>query len=50
MYADDICLLAPSAIGLQRILDVCLDISIRYDNDNDNKIILFGHREKTVKC
>ena len=20
------------------------------DNDNDNEIILFGHREKTVKC
>ena len=25
MYADDICRLAPSAIGLQRMLDVCLD-------------------------
>ena len=21
-----------------------------YDNDNDNEITLFGHREKTVKC
>ena len=20
------------------------------DNDNDNEIILFGHREKSVKC
>ena len=29
MYADDISLLAPSAIGLQRMLDVCLDFSIR---------------------
>ena len=29
MYADDICLLAPSAIGLQRLLDVCFDFSIR---------------------
>ena len=28
MYADDICLLASSAIGLQRMLDVCLDLSI----------------------
>ena len=28
-------------------------LEIRYndnDNDNDNEIILFGHREKTVKC
>ena len=28
MYADDICLLAPSAIGLQRMLDVCFAFSI----------------------
>ena len=31
MYADDICLLVPSAIGLQGMLDVCLDFSIRND-------------------
>ena len=31
MYADDICLLAPSAIGLQRLLDVCFDFTIRND-------------------
>ena len=31
MYADDICLLSPSAIGLQRMLDVCFDFSIRND-------------------
>ena len=31
MYADDICLLAPSAIGLQRLLDVCFDFSISND-------------------
>ena len=24
MYADDICLLAPRAIGLQKLLDVCM--------------------------
>ena len=29
MYADDICLMASSAIGLQRMLDVCFDFSIR---------------------
>ena len=29
-----------------------LSITWDYDNDNDNgnPIILFGHREKTVKC
>ena len=29
MYADDICLMAPSAIGLQNVLDVCFDFSLR---------------------
>ena len=27
MYADDICLMAPSAIGLQKMLDVCFDFN-----------------------
>ena len=31
MYAGDIYLLVPSAIGLQRMLDVCLDFSLRND-------------------
>ena len=31
MNADDICLLAPSAIGLKRMLDVCFNFSIRHD-------------------
>ena len=29
MYADDICLRTQSAIGLQRLLDVCFDFSMR---------------------
>ena len=31
IYADDICLLAPSAIDLQQMLDVCFNFSIRND-------------------
>ena len=27
MYADDICFLAPSALGLQKLLDVCYNFS-----------------------
>ena len=27
MYADDICLLAPSALGLQKLLDLCYNFS-----------------------
>ena len=29
MYADDICIMAPSAISLQKMLDVCFDFSLR---------------------
>ena len=29
IYGDDMCLLAPSAIGLQQMLDACFNISIR---------------------
>ena len=31
IYEDDICLLAPSAIGLQQVLDVCFNFSICND-------------------
>ena len=31
MYAEDICLLAPSALGLQKLLEMCYDFS--QDND-----------------
>ena len=27
MYADDICLMAPSAISMQKMLDVCFDFN-----------------------
>ena len=33
MYADDICLLVPSAVGLQKLLEMC------YDFSQDNVII-----------
>ena len=55
MYADDICLLAPSAIGLQRMLDVCLDFSIRNDikfNPIKSVCIVFKPKSSKVlsKC
>ena len=31
MYADDICLLAPSALGLQMLLEMCYDFSHNSD-------------------
>ena len=39
MYADDICLLAPSALWLQKLLDMC------YDFSQNNDIIL-----NSLKC
>ena len=43
MYADHICLLAPSALGLQKLLDVCYNFS--QCNDivfNSLKVSLYG--------
>ena len=48
MYADDICLLAQSAIGLQRMLDVCSDFSLRYDI-KFNLYVLFLN-QKIISC
>ena len=31
MYADDICVMAPSAIALQKLLDVCYEYGITND-------------------
>ena len=53
MYSDDICLLAPSAIGLQRMLDVCLDFSIRNDikfNPIKSVCIVFKSKSSTLYC
>ena len=53
MYADDICLLAPSAIGLQRVLDVCFDLSIRNDvkfNSIKSVCIVFKPKNYKLYC
>ena len=53
MYADDICLLAPSAIGLQRLLYVCFDFSIRNDimfNPIKYVSVIFKSRSNKLYC
>ena len=53
MYADDICLLAPSAIGLQRMLDLCFDFSIRNDikfNPIKSVCIVFKPKNNKLYC
>ena len=50
MYADDICLLAPSALGLQKLLEMCYDFS--QDNDiicNSLKSVYVVFRPKRYK-
>ena len=50
MYAYDICLLSPSAIGLQRMLDVCLDFSVRNNiKSNPIKSICIAFISKSCK-
>ena len=53
MYADDICLLAPSAIGRQRLLDVCFDFSIRNNiifNPINSVCVAFKSRSNKLYC
>ena len=50
MYADDICLLSPSALGLQKLLDVCYCFS--HCNDivfNSLKSVYIVFRSKRYK-
>ena len=53
IYADDICLLAPIAIGLQQMLDVCLNFSICNDiifNPVKSVCIAFQPKKSKLFC
>ena len=53
MYADDICLMAPSAIGLQKMLDVCFDFSLRNDimfNPVKSVCVTFKQKNSKLSC
>ena len=53
IYADDICLLVPSAIGLQQMLDVCLNFSICNDiifNPVKSVCIAFQPKKSKLFC
>ena len=50
MYAEDICLLAPSALGLQKLLEICYDFSQDNDIDfNSSKSVFVVFRTKRYK-
>ena len=53
MYADDICLVTPSAIGLQKMVDVCFDFSLRNDimfNPVKSVCVTFKHKNSKLSC
>ena len=53
MYADDICHMAPSAIGLQKMLDVCFDFSLRNDimfNPVKSVCVTFKPKNSKLSC
>ena len=53
MYADDICLLAPSAIGLQEVLDVCFNFCICNDiifNPVKSVCVAFQPKKSKLFC
>ena len=48
-YADDLILLCPSACGLQKMLNICVDFAKRHDmifNADKSKVIIFHKRNK----
>ena len=53
MYVDGICFLTTSAIGLQRLLDVCFNFSIRYDimfNPIKSVCVIFKSNSNKLYC
>jgi hypothetical protein len=53
MYADDIILLSPSVMGLQYMLDSCVDFGSRNDiifNSKKSVCLIVGNRDCVVKC
>ena len=50
MYADDICLMAPSPASLQELIDICYDLSVQNDlSFNSSQIVLYGVMPKSYK-
>ena len=53
MYADKICLMTPSAIGSQKMLDVCFDFSLRNDtmfNPVNSVCVAFKPKNSKLSC
>ena len=50
MYADNICLMAPSPVALQELIDICYDISAQNDlSFNSSKLYCMVFKTKSHK-
>ena len=50
MYADDICLMAPSPAALQELIDICYDFSVQNDlSFNSSKLYCMVFKPKLYK-
>ena len=50
MYADDICLMAPSPAALQELINICYDFSVRNDlSFNSSKSYCMVFKPKSFK-
>ena len=50
MYADDICLMAPSPAALQELIDICYDFSVQNDlSFNSSKSYCMEFKPKSYK-
>ena len=50
MYADDICLMAPSPAALEELIDICYDFSVLNDlSFNSSKLYCMVFKPKSYK-
>ena len=53
LYADDICLMAPSPIALQELINICYDFSVRNDlsfNSSKSYCMVFKPKSYKFSC
>ena len=53
MYADDICLMAPSPAALQELIDICYDFSVQNDlsfNSSKSYCMVFKPKSYKLSC
>ena len=52
-YADDLCLVAPTAMALQQIINVCSDYSVEHNivfNEKKSYCVVFKPKKRKLNC